>query len=158
MHKSCLLRQECVTLHSETIWNDAIKLYTSSWRRRTRITTSARWRLSSTRSLVMKSAAAISISRHWSSTMTARVMRTRNVSFASARCCRCLKSNSVMRVTFDLELPRAYSNFKPVLIRQALRYLIERDLCFLLTGNDMRCKTKHIKIENKKRYETWHYK
>lgn len=52
-----------------------------------------------------------------------------------------------MRVTFDLQLPRSCKGVKKMIIRQALRYLIESDLCFFLNDNDKsHCSVKQIKI------------
>lgn len=53
------------------------------------------------------------------------------------------------KVSFEIVLPKTCHNVEKKDLRQAMRYLLERDLCELLTDDDAKCKVRFIKIEEK---------
>ena len=53
------------------------------------------------------------------------------------------------RVSFEMVLPKKCENIDKVELRQVMRYLLERDLCSLITGDDIQCKVRFLKIEEK---------
>lgn len=53
------------------------------------------------------------------------------------------------KVSFEIVLPKTCHNVEKIELRHAMRYLLERDLCELLTDDDAKCKVRFIKIEEK---------
>lgn len=53
------------------------------------------------------------------------------------------------KVNFELVLPKSCHTVDKKVLRQTMRYLLERDLCELLTDDEGRCKVRFLRIEEK---------
>lgn len=53
------------------------------------------------------------------------------------------------KVSFELVLPKACHGVDKKEVKQTIRYLLQRDLCALMTGDDVKCKVRFLKVIEK---------